>query len=108
MKTKIHIGADEGVFYVGAMNNDTDYILWQSSELDLQEIYFEYNDQINSGYESVKECTVDNDACHIVLKTGEVVSFYWNPPKHDQLGEFVEHLKKVYARNPSIIEDLRS
>jgi hypothetical protein len=107
MKTQFTISDDAGIITVGAANGDDEYILWQKGLGELEEIHFEYDDQINSGYSIVNECSIDNDGCHIVLKSGKLVHFYWSPPRHEDLNQFIEYLLDIYKKNEGIIHDLR-
>ncbi len=92
---------------VGVMNDETDYMLWQYSMDEPDQIYFEYYDQINSGYNTIQECCIDNDGCHIVLNNKSMVHFYWNPPRHKDLEQFVVALYSIYQDHKDIIDDLR-
>ena len=95
---------EEGLHTIGASNGDADYILWQVSEEEPESVYFEHGDQVNSGYDNVSECAIDMDGCHIFLKNGTLVHFYWNPPRHPDLPILVDGLRSLYASTPHILE----
>jgi hypothetical protein len=107
MTTQFAISDEEGIITIGAANGDDDYILWQKGLDESEKIHFTYQDQINSEYNIVTECSIDNDGCHIVLKSGEVVHFYWNPPRHVGLDKFIEYLRGLYSEKEGVIYDLR-
>ncbi len=104
MTTTIVNKYEDGVHTVAASNGGADYILWQVGADEPNAVYFEPGDQSNSGYDHVSECTVDMDGCHIVLSNGYLVHFYWNPPRHPELGTFTEGLRSIYASTPDILE----
>ncbi|MBN2295375.1 MAG: hypothetical protein JXM70_23290 [Pirellulales bacterium] len=108
MRTEFVTSRQDGTLIVGASNGKDDYILWQRSEHERDHIYFEFRDQFNSGYNIVEECTIDNDGCHIVLNNGDMVHFYWQPPRHTNLEDFVSELTSLYGENASMIDDSRS
>lgn len=103
MSTKIAFEYEDGAHIVSASNAEDNYIIWQKDQNHPNQIYFEYNDQINSGDGIVTECMIDMDGCHMVLNDGYMVHFYWNPPRPAGLDKFVEQLQKIYSHNPSII-----
>ena len=105
MNTEFTNELNDGIYVVGASNGEEDYILWQQSENEPDQIHFEFNSQINSGYNILRECLIDNDGCHIVLNDGQLVHFYWHPPRHPKLEKFVEGLKKIYAGSDVKIDD---
>ncbi len=107
MATEIVTSKEGGGLMAAASNGEDDYLLWQRSDSKPGEIYFEYNDQINSGYGIVEECTLDNDGCHIGLNNGNLVHFYWRPPNHESLNDLIFRLKEIYSKNPLIISDER-
>jgi hypothetical protein len=107
MQTQFAFSHEEGVRLVGASNGDDDYLLWQQSDTDSDAVHFEYNDQTNSGYGIVRECSVDSDGCHIVLNDGKLLHFYWSPPWHKNLDRFVRELRLIYGLNGDFLEDLR-
>jgi len=107
MMTQFSISDDEGIITIGDANGDDDYILWQKSLDESEEIHFEYKNQISSGYNIVSECCIDNDGCHIVLNSGELVHFYWNPPRHSGLDKFIKCLCELYNKKEETIYDLR-
>ena len=107
MNTEIITGIQDGILLASASNGSDDYIIWQRPENELGEVHFEWDDQLNSGYNIVSECTIDEDGCHLALNTGVLVHFYWNPPRHKKLEEFISKLMKIYFKNESVISDLR-
>lgn len=55
MQTQFAFSHEDGVRLVGVSNGDEEYLLWQQSDDDPHAVYFEYNDQKNSGYDIVRE-----------------------------------------------------
>ena len=90
---------------VAAENGVSSYILWRRESAS-GSIYFEFDDPKNGGYDNVRECTVDQDGCHLVLDSGELVHFYWNPQRHPQLPEFISALRRIYFGHPDLLEIL--
>ena len=107
MLTEMITSREDGIIMAGASNGKDDYLLWQRSDSEAGNIYFEYNDQLNSGYDILEALTLDNDGCHLVLENGKLVHFVWHPTGHENLDEFVSQLKEIYSEAPSIINDLR-
>ena len=106
MSTEIINFIEDGNHMVGAQNDpETDYVLWQKLEEE-SEIYFEYCGQQNSGYDIVQEITIDRDGIHIVVKTGELVHFYFNQCKKEDWEKMVSGLKEVYSDRPKVLEIL--
>lgn len=107
MQTLFTASHEDGIRLVGASNGDDGYLLWQQRDMDPKSVHFEYDNQVNSGYDTVKECTVDSDGCHIVLKDGKMLHFYWHPPRHQDLDLFVRGLVSIYGDDGAVFEDLR-
>jgi hypothetical protein len=89
---------------IGAANSESEYVLWQYDLIEPDEIYFEFDDQSNGGYNIVRECHVGRDGCHIVLREGKLVHIYWNPPGHPDLKRFVSALRELYPSPAGILE----
>jgi hypothetical protein len=102
--TTIFNKKENGVHIVGAAEDDGDYVLWQVNSVEPDSIYFEYDDQVNSGCNHVTECLIDMDGLHAVLNDGAQIHFYWNPPRHPELPSFVAGLRTIYSATPSILE----
>ena len=104
MSTEItHITEDE-IIFVGAANDpETDYILWTKG-IDEKEIYFETNGQAKSGYDIVKEITIDFDGVHIVLNDSTVEHFYFNLVEKEDWKKLATGLQKIYQENKDVIE----
>jgi hypothetical protein len=107
MQTQFSVSYEDGVRLVGASNGDGEYLLWQQDDTDPKKVHFEYNDQVNSGYNAIKECAVDSDGCHIVLIDGKMLHFYWHPPRHRDLDLFVRGLVSIYGPDGAVLQDLR-
>lgn len=107
MQTLFSVRHDDGVRLVGASNGDDEYLLWQQDDTEPQTVHFEYNDQVNSGYNAIKECAVDMDGCHIVLNDGTMLHFYWQPARHRDLDLFVRGLVSIYGPDGTVLQDLR-
>lgn len=107
MKTEFTDILSDDVRIVGASNGGNKYILWQKTDSEQGQVYFEYDSQNNSGYNIVQEIMLDNDGCHLVLKNAELVHFYWNSTRHSDLSSFVAALKSLYFHEEIEIDDLR-
>jgi hypothetical protein len=107
MNTEFANVLDGAVQILGASNGEDDYILWQKSEDEPNQIHFEFDSQINSGYNNIEECLIDNDGCHILLSNSQLVHFYWQPPRHKELELFITDLKELYFNKELEIDDQR-
>ncbi|MBA4017998.1 MAG: hypothetical protein C0483_12560 [Pirellula sp.] len=107
MQTQFSVSHEHGVRLVGASNGDDEYLLWQQDDSDPKTVHFEFDDQVNSGHNNVKGCTVDSDGCHIVLIDGKMLHFNWHPPRHRDLDLFVRGLVSIYGPDRAVLEDLR-
>ena len=103
MTTVITNNFEENTHIVGVQNSASDYMLWQKSTAD-NNVHFEWDSQTNSGYNIVKECTVDKDGVHIVLKNTQLVHFYFLKCLDEEWLEFTNGLKKLYEKYPSILD----
>lgn len=104
METVFAFPSSEDVQLLGASNGDAEYILWQYTDERNEPVYFEWDDQANGGYDNVLECTVDMDGCHIAIRAGHIVHFYWNPPRHRDLKRFVDGLRAIYGKTTNTLE----
>jgi hypothetical protein len=104
MPTAFSDQRDSNTRTIGAANGDSDYVLWQYDLSHPAEVYFEYDDQANGGYDIVRECHASRDGCHIVLRTGELVHIYWSPPGHPELKQFVSALRQLYRGTAGILD----
>ncbi len=89
---------------VVASNGESEYVLWQFDLKDPGHVYFEFDDQLNGGYNIVDECHVDECGCHIALQSDILVDIYWNPPRHSQLKAFVDALGEIYPASAGVLE----
>jgi len=103
MNTKISNMLENGIHIVGAYNTEEDYVLWQKSENE-HEINFEWNSQSNSGYDIVKECTLDRDGMHIVLKDSKMLHFYFSNCLYLEWKKLSDGLQKIYISDSDIID----
>lgn len=98
---------EDDVLTVAVQGWDDGYVLWQrglTKDVGSEDgVYFEYDDQINGGYNNVKECTVTSDGIHIVLVNDELAHFYFNKG-FDKFAELKAGLEKVYQGNEHVLE----
>ncbi len=106
MNTQITTNKEENIFIVGVTNESEEYFLWQREDDSKTDIYFEYNEQINSGYNIIAECTVMLDGIHLVLSSGKLLHFYFNNLPYTEYKKFVESLKFLYSEQHEILEVL--
>ena len=104
MNTQIAITTEGNVTTVGVSDESQEYLLWQIQEGDEQNIYSEYNDQNNSGYNNIKECTLMLDGIHLVMSSGELVHFYFNNLHKSEYLKLVSALEIVYSSKPGVLE----
>ena len=98
MPTELNFWADSDANCIGLKNNDQNYLLWQSEESNVDGVYFEYNDQINSGYGITKAVTIDDTGCVVTLRSGESVVFDWEWPMYGDIDEFIVKLKVFFEK----------
>lgn len=98
---------ENDVLTVAVQGWDDGYVLWQkglAKEVGSDDgIYFEYDDQINGGYNNVKECTVTSDGIHFVLTNNELAHFYFIKG-FDKFAELKAGLEKIYLGNEHVLE----
>lgn len=107
METQFTVSHKDGIQLVGASNGDDEYLLWQQDDSSPKTVHFEYRDQKTSGYDTVKECNVDSDGCHLVLANGAMLHFYWSPPRPRDLDLFVRGLWSIYGPDGAVLQDAR-
>lgn len=83
------------------------YFMWQkglTEEVGSKDgIYFEFDDQINGGFNIVKECTIDFDGMHVVLENGKLEHFHF-PKDFDKYSELKSGLLKIYEEDIKVLE----
>ena len=79
METQISIRQNENVFTVGIAGESGAYFLWQSTE-------------------------AQDDGVHLALKSGELLHLYFNDVSEEEYEILVEALKKIYIKQPSILQ----
>jgi hypothetical protein len=104
VKTQIAITNEDNVAMVGITDESQEYFLWQVDHDDQQSIYFEYNDQKNSGYNIIQECTVMLDGMHLVLSSDEWLHFYFNDLNRSEYNKLIVALENIYSSQPNILE----
>jgi len=95
--TEISVSIEDGLTIIGASNNEAEYCLWQIEKGDENNIYFEFDDQVNGGYNPIKECTIMRDGMHFVLSTDKLHHFYFNSLPLDKYRELVSALESNYT-----------
>ncbi|MGY8767815.1 MAG: hypothetical protein ACKVH8_05190 [Pirellulales bacterium] len=78
--------------------------MWQVNIDDKSEIHFEYNDQINSGYNNVKEITAMKDGIHVITSADKMLHFYFNGLNDNDYSVIIDRLKQIYSNSPNILE----
>jgi hypothetical protein len=86
---------------------DGSYFMWQrglTEDVGASDgVYFEVDTQNRGGHEVVKECSLDEDGIHVVLRNGELEHFYF-PPKFDKHHELQTGLLKIYQGKENVLE----
>jgi hypothetical protein len=103
MASQISISTEEGLEIIALANGAEDYCLWQVED-DRDEIYFEFDDQINGGHDLVRECTLMFDGMHIVLSSGQLYHFYFDAVSVDDYRKLVAFLENIYPKNVGILD----
>jgi len=108
MSYEYEIETIEGdVLSVAVQGWDNSYILWQkglTEDVGSEDgVYFECDDQKNSGYNNVKECTVTNDGIHIVLANDTLAHFYFIKG-FNKFSELKSGLENIYQGNELVLE----
>ena len=107
MPTEIANNVEDGIHVVGVQNDpEKDYLLWQRAKAE-KSIHFEWNGQANSGYDIVKECSLDRDGIHIVLSNNKLVHFYFQKCSKEDWEILVDGLRNIYSNDSSILEIYR-
>ena len=82
---------------VGVLNDENHYLLWQLELSGSDEVYFEYDDQGNSGYNWTERCVIKNKTIEVLLNTGANVKFKL-PMSFDKHSELRTRLEKIYKK----------
>ena len=98
---------ENDVLSVSVIGADGSYFMWQkclSEEAGSEDgVYFEFGTPTTGGHNQVRECTVTNDAIHVVLASGGLEHLYF-PPSFDKHKELQEALTRIYAEQEEILE----
>lgn len=96
---------EDGVLIVGILLSESEYLLWQRdlNGEDSNKVYFEFNDQINGGYNHIAEISLMRDGVHIVKVDGTLEHFYFDIGFSDY-DKFVRGLARIYGNNPNILD----
>lgn len=103
MKTQVVQKSDDAIFTLTLQNDATDRFYWLQDNRS-GTVHFDAGGQYVGGDAIVKECTVLRDGLHIVLSSGEIVSFYFYNQSIREYLEVVSALKKLYAARPVVLE----
>ncbi|QKX17756.1 hypothetical protein [Microbulbifer sp. YPW1] len=98
---------ENDVCTVSMAGNCGRYFMWQKGLTEQtgskDGIYFEYNDQINGGYNTASHCVVESTGLRVTLVSTETI-FLGFPKNFSQLNELKAALKKVYAEREDALE----
>jgi hypothetical protein len=98
---------ENNVLIVAVQDSAGGYFIWQkglTKEVGSEDgVYFEFDDQVNGGYDIVKECTIDTDGIHVVLSNGRLAHFYF-PKEFKKYSELKNGLLKVYEGLEHLLE----
>ncbi|MDD2721814.1 MAG: hypothetical protein PHH47_10965 [Gallionella sp.] len=103
MKTQVSQESDDAIFTLMLQNDEMDRIFWFQDKSS-GEVKFEAEGHHVGRDAIVKECTVMRDGVHIVLSSGEVVSFYFCDLSLREYLGVVSALKKLYPSAQKILE----
>ncbi|MFY9260893.1 MAG: hypothetical protein WAO71_10345 [Gallionella sp.] len=96
MPTQVIQTSDQVSFSLTLQNDATDCFFWLHDKLSGM-VYFAATGQKTDGDSLVKECTILRDGVHIVLYSGEILSFYFDGLSLRAYLEVVNVLRKLYS-----------
>ena len=96
---------EDGILSLGVLLSESEYLLWQMEieGEDSNKIYFEFNDQINGGYNHITEISLMRDGIHIVKVDGALEHFYFDVGFEDY-DKLVRGLVRIYKERPEILD----
>ena len=106
MATQLGISDQDGRICIGLSDAPNDYLMWQFIPQEQGQIYFEYDDQVNGGYDIATEITVMHDGIHILLASGKLIHFYFDGFSKSKYDDLVQALQRIYHQNQSVLEVL--
>lgn len=78
---------------------------WQLEE-NFSDVYFEAIAEGVSGKNIIKACTLMWDGIHVMLTTGEILSYYFQEMNLVTYTTLTKHLKHIYQAYPNLVEVL--
>lgn len=103
MKTQVAQESDDAIFTLTLQNDATDRFYWMQDKKS-GTVNFEAEGQYAGSDAIVKECTLMRDGVHIILSSGEIVSFYFYDQSLREYLGVVSALKKLYSPRPEVLE----
>lgn len=98
---------ENDVLTVSVFKADSNYVLWQKGlapEAGSEDgVYFEYNDQINGGYNSISACSISAEGIEVSLSNGKGTYLRF-PTGFDKLSELKAGLTKIYRDTECPVE----
>ena len=78
---------------------------WQVTD-NKKTIYFEAIAEGVSGKNVIQDCTIMWDGIHLTVKTGDILSYYFQEMNLAIYTTLTKHLKHIYQAYPNLIEVL--
>ena len=103
MNTVICNVVDNGILLVGAQNSETEYMLWQLDIDGANELHYEYNSQINGGYDQLTNVTVTPEGIHVVLNNKNICRLSFRGITKTELNKLINGLELIYERRSDIL-----
>jgi hypothetical protein len=104
MTTQFTHRSDGNTLIIGASNSALEYIVWRFDDEEPSAIYFEYDGEDSGEFNNIEEVTVMHDGIHIVLKSSDLLHFYFNLAEHSEYEHFVSGLQMIYKDSPNILD----
>jgi hypothetical protein len=104
MTTQFTNRSDGSTLILGASNDALGYVVWRFDDREPSKIYFEYDGQTNGAFNNIEELTVMHDGIHIILKSSNMLHFYFNLEGPSEYEHFVSGLQIIYKDSPNILD----
>lgn len=103
MSTEITVSHEVDVLMVSAFNSPTSYLFWQCDTDEVSEVFFEYNDQANSGFDIISECFVNEVGIQVITKSGEQINFQFAALTSKGQARLLAGLKDIFSQDSSVL-----
>jgi hypothetical protein len=103
MSTEIKVSHEVDVLMVSAFNSPTSYLFWQCDTDEVSEVFFEYNDESNGGFNNITECLVNEVGIQISTKSSEKIDFQFSKLTSKGQARLLAGLKDIFAQDLSVL-----